>query len=399
MNFPLALWQRIRHAPHSLALTQTFTYYAAFIALGLTTASLGPTLLGLQAQTGSALSQISFLFTARSFGYFLGSFLGGRLIDRLPGHRTMAVAVFGIALLLATVPTISILWLLIGALFVIGLLEAILDVGGNTLIVWAHRERVAPYMNGLHLFFAVGAFLSPLLLQETISRTGNFAWGYWLLAVLLLPVIILLLPLPNPSPLVSDQKGATSRPNYFLVALIAAFLLLVAGVEISFSGWIFTYVVKTNLADAATAAYVNAAFWGAFMVGRIASIPIAARVRPRVILFADLLLAFVGIAILIAFPSSPFALWGGTILIGLGMASAFPTILTFAGRHLTITATVTGLFFGGASVGSIVTPSLIGQLFERVSPASVLWVIGVMVVLAMGVFGAILLYLERKVKQ
>src|SRR5215203_230517 len=163
MNPPLSLWQRIANARNNLALEQTFTYYLAFIALGMTTASLGPTLLGLSEQTGSALSQISFLFTARSSGYLTGSFIGGRLFDRLPGHRTMALALVVIAVALASVPVVPLLWILIGIMLVVGFCEALVDVGANTLIVWVHRDGVAPYMNGLHLFFAIGALLAPLV--------------------------------------------------------------------------------------------------------------------------------------------------------------------------------------------------------------------------------------------
>ena len=36
-------------------------------------------------QTRSTLGQVSILFSARALGYLLGSLLGGRLFDRLPG--------------------------------------------------------------------------------------------------------------------------------------------------------------------------------------------------------------------------------------------------------------------------------------------------------------------------
>ena len=52
--------------------------------------SLGPTLPGLAEQTHTALGAISLLFTAHALGYMLGSFLGGRLYDRIPGHPVMA---------------------------------------------------------------------------------------------------------------------------------------------------------------------------------------------------------------------------------------------------------------------------------------------------------------------
>lgn len=399
MNPPLSLWQRFTNARNNLALEQTFTYYFAFIALGMTTASLGPTLLGLSEQTGSALSQISFLFTARSSGYLAGSFIGGRLFDRLPGHRTMALALVVIAIALATVPLVPLLWILIAIMLTVGFCEALVDVGGNTLIVWVHRDGVAPYMNGLHLFFAIGALLAPLLFAQVVLITGGFGWGYWLLALLLVPVVIRLLPLPNPQPLVSQAEHVNVRPNVLLLALIVVFFMMIAGSELSFAGWVYTYAVRTNMANEATAGYLNSAFWAAFMVARIASIPIATRVRPRVIIIVDLLLAFAGIAVILMFPTSVAALWGGTVLFGLGIASTFPTILNFASRHMTITGSVTGWFFVGASLGSMTIPLLIGQSFERIGPQTVLWIIGGAVVLAMVVFIAILAVVRKQATQ
>lgn len=390
MNPSLPFWQRLKHASSTAAMQQTATYYAAFTALGLTVASLGPTLLGLADQTGSALSDISFLFLARALGYLFGSFTGGRLYDRLPGHRTMAVALAVMAVLLASVPTIPLLWLLTVVLLAVGFMEGIVDVGGNTLIVWVHREKVSPYMNGLHLFFAAGALLSPLLIVQAIQRTGSFAWSYWVLALLLVPIVLLLLPLSSPPSLVTHEEHKNVRPNVLLVVLVAAFFVTISGSEASFSGWVVAYGVKTNLMSEAAAQLLNAGFWGAFLVGRIASIPIATRVRPRVIIAVDLVLALVGILVIWLFANSPEALWVGTILFGLGIASAFPTILTFAGRHMTITGSVTSWFFIGASIGAATLPLLIGQLFERISPMTMVWVIGSTLVGGLVVFGLIL---------
>ncbi len=67
--------------------SKTVGYFATLIALGLASASLGPTLTGLAAQTNSDLSQVSYLFIARSLGYLLGALVVGRLYDRLPGIR------------------------------------------------------------------------------------------------------------------------------------------------------------------------------------------------------------------------------------------------------------------------------------------------------------------------
>ena len=71
----------------SLSARQTSAYFAAFFILGATIASLGPTLPYLAENTGAALASLGLLFTLRSGGYLLGSLLGGRLYDHLPGHR------------------------------------------------------------------------------------------------------------------------------------------------------------------------------------------------------------------------------------------------------------------------------------------------------------------------
>src|SRR4030095_2777020 len=68
----------------------TAAYFASFIALGLTTGSLGPTLPALASQTNSSLSVISYVFTFRWLGYVFGALRGGRLFDRHPGNRAMA---------------------------------------------------------------------------------------------------------------------------------------------------------------------------------------------------------------------------------------------------------------------------------------------------------------------
>ena len=77
-------------------------------------------------------------------------------------------------------------------------------------------------------------------------------------------------------------------------------------------------------------------------------------------------------------------------LFGLGIASAFPTLITFAGRHMVITGAVTGWFFVGASLGGMIIPWLIGQFFQAQGPTVMLVIIGGALLLAFAVFGIIL---------
>lgn len=382
----------------SARLAKTVSYYAAFIALGLANASLGPTLPGLAENTKTQLREVSFLFAARSLGYLIGSLLSGRLYDRLSGHRVMAAMIIGMTATMAFIPILSQLWVLNILLLLLGIAEGGLDVGGNTLLVWVHRHAVGPFMNGLHFFFGVGAFLSPLIIAQALLRSGGIAWAYWALALLIFPAALLLLRLPSPA---ARQSGAAvpapEQLNYKLVILIASFFFLYVGAEVSFGGWIFTYTVTLNIAEEAIAAYLTSAFWGALTVGRLLAIPLAARLRPRTILLSDLVGCLASLGLILVWSNSVLAIWLGAFSSGLAMASIFPTMLSFAGRRITITGQVTSLFFVGASLGGMILPSLVGQLFEWLGPPAVMVAILLDLTIAVGIFAALMFFFKSPI--
>ena len=353
---------------------QTTGYYLAFITLGLATAALGPALPYLADQTGSELNQISILFTAKATGYLLGSLIGGRFYDRLPGHQVMFIGLIGMVITVALTPVVPLLWFLVGVLFFLGATEGAVDVGGNTLLVWVHRRDVGPFMNTLHLFFGVGTFLAPIILAQSVLHSDGIRLGYWLIALVILPLALWLLRLPSPAaPMREEEKEGLS--NVWLLSLIVVFFFLYVGAEVGFGGWVFTYTLKMGLAEETAAAYLTSTFWGAFTVGRLFGIPIAARLRARWILSADLAGCLIGLGLILLSPESLTALWAGTFIVGLSMASIFPTMITFSEHRMTLTGTTTSLFFVGASAGGMFLPWLIGQLFEPVGPQIVITII------------------------
>ncbi len=388
----------------SVDITRTAAYYAAFIILGLTAAILGPALPDLAERTRSLLSQISVLFVGRSIGYLTGSLLIGRLYDRMPGHLLMGGSLLVIGCVLAFIPVIPLVWVLALILLVLGAAESGLDVGGNTLLVWVHGRRVAPFMNGLHFFFGAGAFLAPILAAQAILLRGDISWAFWLLTLLAFPVALWVLRLPSPSDAAPETEGSTRQVDYRLVALIALFFFLYVGAEVSFGGWTFTYATRLfgvglsptrTAALASSAAYLTSAFWGALTIGRLLGIPISARWRPRVILLVDLLGCIASTILILAFPGSWAALWVGTIGAGFFQASIFPTTLNLAERRMALSGSVNRWFFVGASLGGMALPWLIGQLIEQIGPSVVIQAILLDLLLALVIFLFLVRYSER----
>ncbi len=346
---------------------QTLGYFITFIALGMATAAMGPALPYLAEQTNRPLNQISILFSAKAAGYLLGSIAGGRFYDRMPGHRVMFTGLLGMILTIALTPAIPLLWILGIVLFFLGFFEGAVDVGGNTLLVWVHGHEVGPYMNALHLFFGIGTFLVPIILAQSILQTGKISAGFWLIAAAILPLAIWLYRIPHPkAPGKTAEKS--DHHNTSLLPLVVIFFFLYVGAELGFGGWVYTYAFETGLATATAAGYLTSLFWGAFTFGRLLSIPIAARFRPRTILSVDLIGMILSLGLILLFSNEQVVLWVGAALLGLSAASVFPTMISLAERRMTLTGTMTSWFFVGGSLGGMFFPWLAGQLFEKNGP-------------------------------
>ena len=346
----------------------TAIYSSTFAALGLTFSILGPVLPTLAEQTHSSLTQISLLFIARSVGSLVASVGGGRMFDRLPGNLMVAIAM---ALMIITgllVPLIGSFWLLLFCLFLSGIAHGIMNVGGNVLLIWTHGKDVAPYMNALHFFFGVGTFFAPILVAQVVLVTGSMTWAFWLVALITLPLLIYALLVRSPKP---QQQPGVAREGKLDGWLVAGFCLIFAGYSgagQAFSGWIFTYVTRLGLADATSAAYLNSVYWGALMIGRLISIPLTVRFSPKALLRADLIGALASIGLITLFPHSLWVIGVGSAGFGFSLATIFPTSMSLASRHMLMTGKVTSYFAVGSSLGALVLPWLVGQLFEPVGP-------------------------------
>lgn len=352
--------------------------------LGLAHASLGATLLDLAAITQSPLDLISGLFAARALGYLIGSFAGGKLIDSLPGHPTIALNIGIISLVLAITPAATSLNLMMIVFLAMGLAEGVIDVGCNTLLVWRHAEKVGPYMNGLHFFFGVGALTAPLIVAQTISLNGGIALPYILLAALCLPSILFLMKLPSPALRTAEKKAAAplSSGEMRFLLLITVLFFLIVGAEASLGGWIATYGVERQMISKESSPYPTTLFWTIFTFGRLAGVAISMYFSPKRILIYDLIGALLGISVILSAPDSFSALIAGIALVAAAMATVFPSILSFVQERIAVTGSIVGYFFVGASCGTMALPWLIGQYFSAVGPHTVFPIIAIDLVLA-----------------
>jgi FHS family Na+ dependent glucose MFS transporter 1 len=300
--------------------------------------------------------------------------------------------------ILFILPLATSLLLLVVIALLLGFGMGVLDVGGNTLIVWLFGRDVGPYMNALHLAFGLGAFISPLLIDRVVVATGGIRGAYWTLAALVIPVVVWLARVPSPSRPEADKKReeSTSPRRYsFLIFLICSLFFMHVGVEQGFGGWIFSYAISAGVGPETIGRLLNATYWGALTLGRLVSIPLALKFSPRQMLMFDIWGALASLGLLALLPGWTPAAWIATFGLGFFVASMFPASINFAERRIPISGRVTAFFLMGANFGSMTIPWLIGQTFEPVGPNSMVWILAATMTLGLVIFYGIIRYSAR----
>ncbi|MBG0786866.1 MAG: MFS transporter [Anaerolineaceae bacterium] len=344
------------------------TYGVSFISLGLALAALGPMLPSLAENLGVTIGKISFVLTVSNLGYLIGSAGGGRLYDRFKGHRLMSLALILMVVSAILAPLMTNFYLLLLVFLVFGFGNGLVDVGGNVNLLWVFQSRVGPYMNALHFFFGVGAFLAPIILNVVMTLTnGAITWPFWILAILFLPGLLGLNILPSPENPEADEKAETAqKPDTSLVILIMVLFFLYVAVEAGYGNWVFTYVTRLEIANDTIASYINSAYWGALTLGRLIAIPLSRKIKPGTMLVGNYILTILFLGLWLIWPTSPMMLWIGSAGLGLALASVFPTLLALGETRMKVTGAVTGLFFFGSSLGGTIFPTLLGVIFDKV---------------------------------
>lgn len=298
------------------------------------------------------------------------------------------------------IPVIHSIWLLVGMIFLIGIMQSNLDVGGNTLLVWLHGNKVAPFMNSLHFFFGLGSFIAPLIIAQSLRGTQTINIAFWIMSILIIlpvPFFLSLKSPENPDESKSITKeNARPKSDKRIISLLIMFFLFFAGAEITFSNWIYTHGLKSGFLTIETSAYLTSAFWGTFMIGRFLGIGVSRRFTSLQIIWVDLIGGLSSLLLMLVFPNSVLVLWVCSALIGLFVATRFPTGMNLAEEMNAVSARITSLFFVAASISAMISPWIVGQFIERSNSQILIWVVMINLILAtVAMLGIQLLNIKR----
>uniref|UniRef100_A0A3B3BDE7 Major facilitator superfamily domain-containing protein 4A n=1 Tax=Oryzias melastigma TaxID=30732 RepID=A0A3B3BDE7_ORYME len=151
----------------------TLTYWSLFFSFGLCIAFLGPTILDLQSQTNSTLSQITWVFFAQQFCLLIGSSIGGVFRKTLlSALAALFISALIISVIFAIIPLCHNVLVLAIALAVSGLAMGVIDTIANIQLVTIYQKDSAVFLQALHFFIGFGALVSPLIADPFLSESG-----------------------------------------------------------------------------------------------------------------------------------------------------------------------------------------------------------------------------------
>lgn len=355
--------------------------YIAFISLGLPDAVLGAAWPIMQVELNAPLEAAGFLFGMVSVGTVLSSLVSGPLLKK---YGTGRVTVFSVMLtaigLLGFNYSISIYWLLLFTL-PLGLGAGAVDAGLNDYVAIHYK---AHHMNWLHAFWGVGATMGPLVLSQFISRGYSWRNGYLVIAVFqFVLVLVLLLTLPlwkkvaGEKPLnqeVSQEEAPSEtrkKTNVFKLAGVKWALLtfvFYTGIEQTVNLWGSTFLVDSKGIDPATAAKWLSYYFLGITIGRVMSGFISFKLNNKQMLRLGQTIVLVGALILLLPLANPFMLVG-LILIGLGCAPVYPSMLheTPVRFGEEFSQHVMGLQLAAGNTGALLLPPLFGLVASHLS--------------------------------
>lgn len=351
--------------------------YLAFISLGLPDSLLGSAWPEMHQVLGVELSAMGIVTTLIAVGTVVSSLLSDKLTARFSTQIIVSVSVglTAIGLLgFSFAPTFATL-----CLFAIpyGLGAGSIDAALNNYVALHYTSR---HMSWLHCFWGVGTVVSPYVMSYALGTELGWAGGYRIVGGIQIGILIILLAtLPVWKKVghtaSADSTGEEPRQSVGLIGSLkikgVPYVLLgflgYCAAESTVMVWASTYFFEAKSTTEEVAAALGSLFFIGMTVGRFLSGFISNRIGDKNMIRIGLAISAVGV-IIIAIPSSlPLAI-AGFLLIGLGFAPIYPSIIhstpnSFGKEN---SQAIIGIQMAAAYLGATLAPPIFGLIANYV---------------------------------
>ena len=365
--------------------------YLVFIFQGLT-APLGSVMIMEIGEKYSVdISSISYIYALGIVGGGIAAVFSGFLLESL-GKRKLIFMGIIIAFAAGAAITVShYLMILAVGMFLFGVSSWFLVAVGNYVIISYYQgEQRSSQLNLLNFFFSIGALAAPLMAGFMLAR--NIPWELVFLAPFALLVILSILAyspafvtteFPSSIPRKKCQQNTAEKWNMDIY-LIGAGLGFYCMLELSYTSWIIVHLRENLAVDIVAASLVLTAFYICQAIGRLISGFIVKYVALNIYIIACACIGLITTLFMIFSKNYMIVLYL-TILMGLGIASLYPSILSYGTLQVKNPSShLTTFFLSSGVIGSIVVMLLTSFLKQH---------FGVLACIASGVFAAAMVML------
>ena len=375
--------------------------YLAFISLGLPDALLGSAWPIMYQEFCVPVSYMGIISMIIAAGTVVSSLMSDRLTKKLGTGKVTALSVLLTAIALFGFSISSSMWMLCLWASPYGLGAGSVDAALNNYVALHYASR---HMSWLHCMWGVGASVGPSIMGFALSHGQTWNAGYRYIAILqsvLTIVIFASLPLWKKSPTDSVESDADTGKVLSLreiIRLAGAKEIMIAFfcysvIEQTTGQWGSSYLVLHKGLSEDTAATFAGLFYIGITIGRALSGFITMKLNDTQMIRLGEAIVLLGCIALIL-PLGPTVSLCGFILVGLGCAPIYPSIIhsTPANFGADKSQAVIGVQMAAAYVGTTLMPPLFGIIANNISIA----------LLPVYVFAALLLMFvmyERVVKK
>lgn len=372
---------------------------------------IAPTLTELKQALNVSTSEVAFVYTARSTGYLMGAPLGAFLFSICNRQAVVGtlVALMSVCTALLPVARPMAMFYLLAALS--GLSSGGMEAGTNVWLLEIWEDKSCPYMQALHLCFALGCAIAPLLASPFLGHSDSggamtVSTAYLIngsvVAAAAIVLITLYFTMKYESPLTAKKeiesdyteiemsdKNSSIRPKVVdkvvagiksrlpckkrganatdVVIFACLTMLFYSGMSIIYSQFMPTYLQNFELhLSAQTASYINSAMYYASTISRAISVPLAMKLSPEYFVYMNCLMLGSGSLLLLLFGGMSLSVtWVGNILIGIGSASVSAPMYSFLKQHIEVTNTIGSIFVFSSGLTSVIYPVLVGHFIEK----------------------------------
>lgn len=352
--------------------------YVAFISLGLPDAVLGAVWPVMHNEFNVPLSYAGIVSMIIALGTVFSSLKSDALNIKFGTGKITAVSVGMTAVALFGFSVSTQFWQLCLWAIPYGLGAGSVDAALNNYVALHYKSR---HMSWLHCFWGVGATLGPYIMGAVLTHGGIWNSGYRIISIIqivLTAILFFSLPLWKKNVAAFTQENfSEARPltlkEIFKISgakEIFICFFCYSAVEQTSGLWAASFLTICKNVQPETAAIFASLFYSGITIGRAASGFITFKLDDSQMIRLGQTIILLGV-ICVAIPFGKILALAGLVLIGLGCAPIYPSIIHSTPAHFGAekSQAIIGVQMASAYIGTSFMPPLFGLIANHISIA------------------------------